>query len=117
MAEPLITGESPHWPRDAIANALGELRVFFATARAFTFHPVRFATAFTDGRQQAMNPLAFLATSAGLLGGLRLLLQAATGAPDASPSLLGQILEALAPYLHYAALGCVAHLVFRATVA
>jgi len=115
MAEFPVPGESPRWPRAAIANAWGELRVFFATARAFTLHPVRFATAFTDGRQQAMNPLAFLATSAGLLGGLRLLLRAATGAADASPSLLSQILEALAPYLHYAALGCVAHLIFRAT--
>ena len=115
MAELPSPGESPSWIRDAVANGLGELRLFFATAKAFTFHPVRFAGAFIEGRQRAMNPLAFLATSAGLLGGLRLLLRAATASPDANLSLPGQLFEAVAPYLHYAALGCIAHLVFRAT--
>lgn len=115
MAELPAPGESPNWIREALANAVAELRLFFSTARDFTLHPIRFGAAFTEGRQRAMNPLAFLATSAALLGGLRLLLKTATGAPDENLSLPVQAVDALAPYLHYAALGCVAHAVFRLT--
>src|SRR4051812_5122670 len=115
MAELPVAGDSPNWIREAAANAAGELRLFFQTARDFTAHPIRFAVAFTEGRQRAMNPLAFLATSAALLGGLRLLLRSLAGGADENLSLVTQALDALAPYLHYAVLGSLAHAVFRLT--
>jgi hypothetical protein len=103
---------SPDWIADSVRSALGELLLFFRTAAAFTLRPGRFAKEWVGGRRRALNPLAFLATSAALLGGLRALFHGAFPASDDGGGLTGQIADAVAPYLHYAALGVIAHFVF-----
>jgi len=112
---PAPRGQSPDWIAEAIRNARAELILFVRTALGFTAHPGRFSSAWIDGQQRALNPFAFLATSAAVLGVMRALLSPLfpKNAPDAG--ILGQILDALGPYAHYALLGVLAHGVFRLT--
>src|SRR5438132_9210100 len=107
--------QSPDWIAEAIRNAKGELALFARTAIGFSLHPGRFAAGWVAGKERALNPLAFLATSAALLTGLRAVLAATykVNAPDAG--LVGQVADVLGPYAHYALLGVIAHGVFRLT--
>jgi hypothetical protein len=112
--EPLTTG-TPDWIRDAIRSAWGELKHFFATAFAFTRDPRGFAQRWSRGEEHAMNPLAYSATSLGLVSGLAVLVKAVLPYNDDGPdSLLNTILGSVGPYAHYLGLGIICHLFVRA---
>jgi hypothetical protein len=113
--QPALSGApgSPDWIAEAIRNARAELVLFVRTAVACSLHPGRFAAEWSAGKLHALNPLAFLATSAAALSAARLVLATLFKLPSADEGLLAQIADALGPYAHYAALGLVAHLVFR----
>lgn len=112
----------PHWPTDAIHNTGGELLLFASTVVAFARHPNRFAAAWVRRQQRALNPLAFMATSATILGLSRLvsgpLFAALSKAPPEAPlrpamALLRQAWDAAAPHVNFLLLGLIAHLVCR----
>ncbi len=113
-SEPRPGEGSPDWIRDAAARAVEEVRLYARTALRFTLRPGRFARAWASGEQAALNPLAMLATAAGLVGGannlLGRLLEHGGGDGD---SLLMDVLAAGAPFAHYALLGLVCHLLLR----
>jgi hypothetical protein len=98
----------PDWIREAWRVTVADLRAFVRTAATFVAHPRRFAAGWAAGRERALNPLAFLATSAAVLGGA----QALFGL-DHGGSIAYTLLALIAPYAHFAFLGLVAHLCLR----
>jgi hypothetical protein len=114
-APPAPVPTSPDWIRDAIHQARAELRLFFATALGFARAPKQFAAEWATGQRRALNPLGFLATAAAVLGGARSLVGRVVHFGDAAPTMAGEILDAAGPYVHYAALGVITHLVLRAS--
>ena len=109
MQEPTASAE-PAWISAAWRNAIDEVHLYVATFVGFTLSPGRFAAEWAEGQRRAANPLAFVATSASVLGILTQLLFKAMGT---DPSLLAQLAWALAPYVYYALLGAAAHLLMR----
>src|SRR6476620_4654606 len=89
----------PRWIGPALRASIHELEAFFRTAVAFALRPSRFAEEWVRGEATALNPLAFLATSATLLSAFRLAL------PTGSQTSLGLALtlqDAVAPYVYFA---------------
>ena len=109
-----VTAE-PQWIRQGVRSTLGELRDFFTTGYAFARSPGRFAAEWVSGRRHTLNPAAMVATAASLRFVLTMADQAFSGdsKEDASEGILREILDAVGPHLHYAALGLIAHVVLR----
>jgi hypothetical protein len=102
------SGDDHDWPSAALRSALDELAAWVATMRAVSRAPWRFGCSWASGDATALNPLAFLATSAAFIG---IELQAAgalTGDADDS-SLITNILHWLEPYALFALFGLFAH--------
>jgi hypothetical protein len=99
----------PNWLRDAVRGSVHEARLFVRTLWAITFRPSRFTNAWAEGRAQAMNPLAFIATCASLLTGLVEVLQR-FGLPVGEHESFGaELLHSAGPFIQYAAAGVLAH--------
>jgi hypothetical protein len=105
--------DSSDWVREAAFRTWDEARLFALTALRFTTRPGRFARDWSTGALPALNPLAMLATAAGLVGGANNLLGRTIGLPSGSDSLVADVLVAAAPFLHYALLGLGCHVVLR----
>lgn len=90
-----------------------EVRSFLGTGARFTMHPVRFARDWRSDRLQALNPLGVLATGAGVLAVARVTLDFLLSRPSAGQGLIDSALDAVAPFVHYAALGTLAHAFLR----
>lgn len=115
-------GGGPHWLSDAVHNAKEEIFLFVATAVGIALRPGRFAAAWVRREQRALNPLAFMATSATILAVSRLVtgpIFAALGADKAEPplppilALLRQAWDAVSPHANFLLLGLLAHLFCR----
>jgi hypothetical protein len=103
----------PDWVREAARNAWGELRLFFATAVSFTRAPRQFVQRWCRGEGHALNPLGYLATSAGFVGAGAAALSAIPGAPSESGGLFAAALQSIGPYAHYFALALLCHAFLR----
>jgi hypothetical protein len=103
----------PDWIRQAVASALAEARAFLRTAWAFTRAPATFARRWAEGAMQALNPLAFMATAAAIVGTAKHAALRIIGWSESTEALWSEVLSALAPYAYYVALGAVSHLVLR----
>jgi hypothetical protein len=107
MNEPSVTPGSD-WIRDAIRQTAHELRDFFSAAFGFARRPGRFADEWYRGERRAMNPAGCLATAAAIAFPLQAL-YARLLPGQANDSLASELLDSIGPYLHYAALGALAH--------
>ena len=105
-------GDDHDWMRAATRAALAEVAAWAMTLRAVCRSPARFGRAWAMGEATALNPLAFLATSAALLGIVLQACDALTGGTDDN-SLLTNILHWLEPYALFALFGLFAHLSLR----
>jgi hypothetical protein len=105
--------DSPDWLREAALRTWDEARLFAQTALRFTTRPGRFARDWASGALSALNPLAMLATAAGLLGTANNLLGRLISKGSGGDSLVLDVLAAGAPFVHYALLGLGCHLVLR----
>lgn len=101
---------SPRWVSDSVAITRGELLQWWKTFRSFLAHPVTFVLEWSEGRGDAMNPLGFLAASAGVLGVVRSVGLTMIGFERAE-SLGEQVWESITPFLHYIGLGLLMHIV------
>jgi hypothetical protein len=99
------TQSPPDWLGDAVRNTAGELRLFAETLWGITVRPMRFAQAWADGTQRALNPLAFLATAASFTAAAMQIL--GWGQDDVSFG--QQVVLAVGPFLPYATAGVLAH--------
>jgi hypothetical protein len=108
-----LAPDSPAWIRDAAERAWEELRLYVETAVLFTLRPGRFALEWVEGRRLALNPLAMLATAAGVLGTATNLLGRLLGRSGGESTLLRDVIAAVAPFVHYAVLGALCHAVLR----
>ena len=115
MAESAEPGSEPRWIRDAFAAAEHEARLYLKTAWTFTARPRRFAREWSSGALFAMNPFAFLATSAAAVGTATQLVSRLLARSDEPNPLWRELVFALTPYLYYAALGLVSHGLLRLT--
>src|SRR5437868_2595935 len=97
---PAARQQSPDWIAKAIRNAGAEVKLVLQTAWGFAKHPGRFASLWVEGRQRALNPLAFLATSATALGVTRAALAPLFPKSATVAGIPGQILDALGPHAH-----------------
>jgi hypothetical protein len=104
--------QETRWLKDSLAATARELRAFAETAAAATVRPARFARGWVEGRQAALNPLAFMATAAALVT-VAATLAARLGPLHGSSTLAGEVLDSLGPYLHYLALGLICHAILR----
>ncbi len=105
--------ESPDWVRDAAIRSIDEVRTFTVNGALFIARPGWFAREWIEGRLRALNPLAVLATGAGVLGVARALLDLILGRGPAAQGLLESVRDAVAPFAHYAMLGLFCHLLLR----
>jgi hypothetical protein len=101
----------PRWIRDGLRATFGELKAFVQAGYQFSRHPSRFARSWSNGDTKVLNPAAMMATAAGFTLALRALLASVHGleAFGGTDGLLGQIIDAVGPHVHYALLGLVAH--------
>ncbi|MFO0584668.1 MAG: hypothetical protein U0229_20545 [Anaeromyxobacter sp.] len=99
----------PDWITGAARAFARELRAYAGAAAGALVRPRTFGRAWAEGRSAELNPFGFLATSAAILSGAQ-----AIAGMQGPPHLAGQVLAALVPYVHWALLGSVAHLVLRA---
>lgn len=120
MASPALTPQtsspthrSPDWLADAVRSTIDELRLFARTLWAITVRPRSFASAWVGGREAAVNPLAFVATTSSLLAAMIQTVQW-LGLPGQELSFAAQLLRSLGPFLQYAAAGALAHAVLFA---
>jgi hypothetical protein len=100
--------QEPPWLTEALEPVLKFLR----TAWAFTRSPARFCGDWVSGRQESMNPVAFIGTATALV----VFAMRAVGdltERHVAPTLFSQLFLALAPQLYYAQFGLVAHAVLR----
>ncbi len=74
-----------------------------------TVRPKSFAQAWAERREEAINPLAFLATCASLVAALFQGGQILGFTGDANQSFGNQLLQSAGPFLPYAAVGALAH--------
>ena len=111
--EPMPALDTPDWVREAVLRTWDEARLFAQTALRFTTRPGRFAREWATGAQTALNPLAMLATAAGMVGSANNLLSRVSGTASGGDSLVGDVLAAGAPFLHYTLLGLGCHAVLR----
>ena len=102
------------WIREAARTAANEARQLAATIAAFARHPFRFAEEWRAGTSAPMNPIGVVAGSAVVVGAMRQAAMAVLGAGD-DRGLLASALTALGPYVHYAALALICHVVLRIT--
>ncbi len=107
------TESGPNWISDAARQAVKELAEFLATGVGFLRGPGAFADEWYSGIRSAMNPLGCLATAVAIIVPLEELLAQVFPDDGVKETLLVQILNALGPYVHYAALGAIAHLLLR----
>jgi hypothetical protein len=112
LAPETSTARGPDWFAEALRQGLHELAEFFRTGIAFTLRPSRFADEWYRGERQAMNPLGCLATAAAILLPVQVLCGRWLPGEHAD-TLLAQAFDAAGPYLHYAALGAIAHPLMR----
>lgn len=108
-SSPSEEDRSPLWIREGIDVTVGEARHWFETFRECLLHPFRFTIDWVEGRSAAMNPLGFLATSAGVLGVIRSFGLLLLGF-ERSESLAEQVWESITPFLNYISLGLLAHI-------
>jgi hypothetical protein len=101
---------SPRWASESIEVTRNEITQWWRTFRAFLAHPINFVVEWSEDRSGAMNPLGFLAASAGVLGIIRSLGLAGIGFERAE-TLGEQIWESITPFLHYIGLGLLMHVV------
>jgi hypothetical protein len=106
------SGDEYDWIHAAARSARDELAAWFATTRAICRAPARFGRAWAIGEANALNPLAFLATSAALIGIAIQAGEALTGDADDN-SLLTTLWHWLQPYALFALFGLFAHLLLR----
>jgi hypothetical protein len=102
------SGDDHDWLRSALRSALDELAAWGATMRAVSRAPGRFGRAWASGDATALNPLAFLATSAAFVGIEIQVADALTGDKDEG-SLSINILHWLEPYALFALFGLFSH--------
>jgi hypothetical protein len=100
----------PPWVRDGATAAWHELRAYLGTAWRFTRSPSAFMNAWLEGKADAMNPLAMLATGAALVAASHQLAGAIVGI-DHPDGIIEAVLSALGPYALYIAIGILCHLV------
>src|SRR5207237_817565 len=94
----------PDWIAEAWRVFVGDLLAFLRTSAALLRHPRRFSSRWATGQARALNPLAFMATSAALFGAAQALFVS-----DGGDSLVAAALALVAPYAHFAWLGLIAH--------
>ena len=113
-AAPSADLRSPDWPRDALLAFFHELKLFFSTVWSVTRHPQLFGDAWVRGRANALNPIGFVATSAGLVGvAAHLTTLGLRTNESAPPSLIAEVLGQLGPFLHFAAAGALLHILLK----
>jgi hypothetical protein len=104
------------WVADAWRSAWGEVRLYGRTALAIVRGPRRFGERWGSGEGRALNPLAFAATTLGIVAALTVLLKALpgwAGASGESRSFMEELLNSGGTYLHLAALGVLAHFLIK----
>lgn len=100
---------SPNWIGDSFGATVSEVKQWFQTFRDYLLHPHNFTITWSEGRSTAMNPLGFLAASAGVLGIVRSF--ALTLIDFERAETLGeQVWESITPFLHYVGLGLLVHI-------
>jgi hypothetical protein len=106
------SGDDHDWIRAAAVASLNELAAWAGTLRAVCRRPSRIGRQWGSGEAATLNPLAFLATSAALLG---LVVQGcyALVGDSGSQSVLADVLHWLQPYALFALFGLLAHLPLR----
>jgi hypothetical protein len=110
MASPVSI---PQWHRVAARKAADELREFASTLFAASFRPARFATAWAQGADGALNPLGFAATSVAIVGATAAVVSLLLGGADEAESLSGLLVATVSPYTHYVLVGLLAHGLLR----
>jgi hypothetical protein len=95
----------PNWIREAWTLFWEEVRSFVRTGVGFLRRPGRFSADWVAGRQRALNPLGFVATSLAVSGLIRAVFPHRGG----GDSLATEIALATLPYVYYALLGVLAH--------
>ncbi len=106
---PTVADGPPDWIRESWRAFVADAAAYVRTSIAIVRRPRNFAAAWAAGRERALNPLAFLATSAALLGAAQVLVGYEGGG-----NLLSAVLGLVAPYAHFAWLGVLAHAALRA---
>jgi hypothetical protein len=101
------------WLGDSVRSALTEARLYLRTVAEVSTRPARFAAAWLRGEARALNPLGYFATSVSLMALVSALAMRVLHLDAGSGSLLGELLDAAGPYLHYAALGLITHALLR----
>lgn len=114
---PLDDGDAVHpeirnWLVEGFRHSLHTFALFFRTGAQFTRHPGRFARAWARGELRAFNPLAFMATGAGLTATVGLLVERIMH-PGGGFSLVDFVVGEIDPYLRYLLLGALCHAFLR----
>jgi hypothetical protein len=102
----------PRWLHDGLEGARHELAAYATTTWQLLRRPYPFIDEWWRGQRTAINPLAMLATSATITGAAHQIAGAVLGV-DHPETMLGAVLSALGPYLHYVMLGVLCHLALR----
>ena len=102
--------EAPDWIRDAARGAREEVRLYLRTLWGISARPSRFARAWADGTERGLNPLAFMATTASLFTGVTQLVGWLGFEFSSGGSFGRDLLQAVGPFVQYAAAGLLAHL-------
>jgi hypothetical protein len=100
----------PDWVRDAVRHTVEELVLFSRTLWGITVRPMAFARAWAEGRERALNPLAFLATAASIVAAWKPILGWLGYGENEDASFVRQVILAVGPFVPYAAVGALAHL-------
>ncbi len=101
------------WLGDSARLAWRETRSFASAVAAITLRPARFARSWVRGEQQVMNPLGFFATSAAIVAVYQKVSFAVASRDAGGSGLIGDIANAVGPYLYYVVLGLLCHLMLR----
>jgi hypothetical protein len=96
------------WMAEAWRVTVADFLAYFTTARAILAAPQPFGRQWATGERRALNPFAFMATSAALLGAAQLLMFGLIGGGR-----LSSAVALVAPYVHFACIGLIAHVLLR----
>jgi hypothetical protein len=98
----------PDWIAEAWRVTVADVRAFLQSSVALLRRPRQFAARWATGQSRALNPLAFMATSAAVLGVAQALIGLGSG-----NTLAAAALAVAAPYAHFGWLGLLAHAALR----
>lgn len=108
-----VSSPETRWLGDSVRTALAEARLYLRTVAAVSTRPARFAAAWLRGEAGALNPLGYFATSVSLIALVTALAVRVLNLNAGNGSLVGELLDAAGPYLHYTALGLITHGLLR----